>query len=80
MSNVSMEMALLRIKLEGTELTARERAILRRLALGDTLVEAAARFGKSHETVKAQAKAARARLGARTTTQAVAIAISLDLI
>lgn len=80
MSYVSMEMELLRTKLEGTDLSPKERAVLRRAAMGDTRDEIAARFGKSPETVKAQMKAARARLGARNVTHAVAIAISLDLI
>lgn len=81
MSNVSkLDMPLLRFAVEGTPLTPRERDVLRRLAMGDTMPEIAQRFGKSHETIKSQAKMARARLGARTSTHAVAIAISLDLI
>ena len=43
-------------------------------------VEAARRLGKSLETVRKQTKLARARLSARTNAQAVAIAVSLDLI
>jgi DNA-binding CsgD family transcriptional regulator len=73
-------MPLLRLHSGGTELTEKELAVLRRLAMGDTQVEAAERLGKSLETVRKQTKLARARLGARTNTHAVAIAVSLDLI
>jgi len=73
-------MSLLRMKVGGTELTPREVLVLKRLALGDTQVEVAAHLGTSFETVRKQAKLARARLGARTNAHAVAIAISLDLI
>jgi len=80
MSEASIPMELLRVQKEGTELTRAETAVLRRIALGDTQVEAARRLGKSLETVRKQTKLARARLRARTNAEAVAIAISLDLI
>jgi DNA-binding CsgD family transcriptional regulator len=73
-------MPLLRVHKEGTDLTDAETAVLRRIALGDSQVEAACRLGKSLETVRKQTKLARARLRARTNAQAVAIAVSLDLI
>lgn len=80
MSYASMPMKLLRIRAEGTELTRTEAQVLRRIAMGDSQVEAAVRLGKSLETVRKQTKAARARLQARTNAHAVAIAVSLDLI
>ena len=80
MSEASLPMSLLRMQKEGTDLTKAEAAVLRRIALGDTQVEAARRLGKSLETVRKQTKLARARLQARTNAQAVAIAVSLDLI
>ena len=80
MSDASLPMPLLRAHREGTDLTEAETAVLRRIALGDTQVEAARRLGKSLETVRKQTKLARARLSARTNAQAVAIAVSLDLI
>ncbi len=76
----NLPMPLLRLALEGKSLTPREKLVLRRLALGDTQVEAAVKLGVSLETVRKQSKSARARLGARTNAQAVAIAVSLDLI
>ena len=80
MSEGSLPMPLLRAHKEGTDLTDAEAAVLRRIALGDTQVQAARRLGKSLETVRKQTKLARARLRARTNAQAVAIAVSLDLI
>ena len=80
MGHDSFPVQLLRMQKEGTELTARERAVLRRLALGDTQPEIAERFGKSLETIRSATKVARARLGARTNAHAVAIALSLELI
>jgi DNA-binding CsgD family transcriptional regulator len=76
----SMPMRLLRLQKEGTELTDSEAQVLRRIAMGDTQVQAADRLDKSLETVRKQMKVARARLRARTNAHAVAIAISLDLI
>lgn len=80
MATSSLSMDLLRLKVQGTPLTPRELEVLRRLALGDTQGAAAKRLGLSLETVRKHAKKARARLGAKTNAQAVAIAISLDLI
>jgi DNA-binding CsgD family transcriptional regulator len=80
MSYASMPMELLRIHKQGTQLTAKEALVLRRLALGETQVEVAQSLGKSLETIRSQTKAARARLRARTNAHAVAIAVSLDLI
>ena len=80
MSEGSIPMPLLRVHKEGTDLTDAETAVLRRIALGDSQVEAARRLGKSLETVRKQTKLARARRRARTNAQAVAIAVSLDLI
>jgi DNA-binding CsgD family transcriptional regulator len=80
MSEASLPMNLLRLHKEGTDLTAAEARVLRRIALGDSQVEVAWKLGKSLETVRKQTKMARARLKARTNAHAVAIAISLDLI
>jgi DNA-binding CsgD family transcriptional regulator len=80
MSQGSLPMPLLRMQMEGTELTVSEARVLRRIALGDTQEEAARRLGKSLETVRKQTKVVRARLRARTNAHAVAIAVSLDLI
>ena len=80
MSNASMPVRLLRVHTADTALTDSEAQVLRRIAMGDTQVEVARRFGKSLETVRKQTKMARARLRARTNAHAVAIALSLDLI
>lgn len=80
MSYAGVPMHLLRIQKEGTKLTEAEALVLRWIAMGDTQVEVAQRLGKSLETVREQAKVARARLRARTNAHAVAIAVSLDLI
>ena len=80
MSNASLPMQLLRLQVQDTGLTARELAILKLLAMGETQVSIAKMTGKSLETIRKQAKVARARLRAKTNAQAVAIAISLDLI
>lgn len=61
-------------------LTPREAEVLRLLALGETQVTAAQRLERSLWTIKDQTKKARGKLGARTHTQAVAIAIRLELI
>lgn len=80
MANSSLPMPLLRLKANDTALTPSERRVLRLLAMGYSQVEAACYLQRSLETVRKQTKMARARLGARTNTHAVAIAISLDLI
>lgn len=80
MSKGSLPMWMLREAYDGTQLTGAELAVLRRIAMGDSQVEAAEYLGKSHETVRKQTKMIRARLRARTNAHAVAIAVSLDLI
>ena len=80
MSNASLPMRLLRLHTADTTLTEGESQVLRRIAIGETQVEAARHLGKSLETVRKQTKMARARLRARTNAHAVAIAVSLDLI
>ena len=75
-----MPVELLRLHKADTPLTHSEAQVLRRIAMGDSQVEVARRLGKSLETVRKQTKMARARLQARTNAQAVAIAVSLDLI
>jgi DNA-binding CsgD family transcriptional regulator len=61
-------------------LTPRERAVLRRLAVGDTLEQAAAHLGLSRETVRTHLKKAQARLGCRNRTHAVVQAVLLNLV
>jgi len=73
-------MQLLKLRYKGEPLTDPELDVLKRLALGDTQVQAAARLGKSLETVRSHSKMIRAKLDARTNAQAVGIAVSLDLI
>jgi len=65
---------------EGRELTPGQHRVLRQIALGRTGTEAAEALGVSPETVKRQLAITRSKLSARTTAQAVAIAVSLDLI
>jgi DNA-binding CsgD family transcriptional regulator len=76
----SLPTELMTLKLEGTELTKTERKVLRLLARGHTLDRTAQLLGTGRETVKSQVRVARGRLGARNTTHAVAIAVSLELI
>jgi DNA-binding CsgD family transcriptional regulator len=73
-------MPLARVRYEGEELSPREKQVLRRIALGDTVPEVADHLGIGYETARRHTKGARAKLGARTTAQAVAIAVSLDLV
>lgn len=80
MSAASLPMHLLRLKVEGEPLTPKQAKILRRMAMGDSIEEAAASVGLQRETAKYHVTICRAKLGARNTTHAVAIAISLDLI
>lgn len=80
MSHTGIPMDLLRLAVEGTELTKREREVLRLRALGRTGPATAKELGISYETVRTHARNARARLGAKTTAEAVAVALSLDLI
>lgn len=80
MGNSSLPVWLLRMKVEGTRLTPTERRVLRLIAFGETPIEAAQKLGISPVTMRKHMKVIRARLGARTTPHAVAIAVSLDLI
>jgi DNA-binding CsgD family transcriptional regulator len=68
------------LKYAGEPLTPGQHRVLRRIALGLTGPEAAEELGISPETVKRQLAITRSKLGASTTAQAVAIAVSLDLI
>lgn len=61
-------------------LTHRQRQILELLASGLRIKQAADRLGISYGTAKLHSEAALARLGARTSEQAVAIAIRGGLI
>lgn len=61
-------------------LTDRERVVLARAAYGDTVAEIAVRFGRSPETVKRQQTSIRDKLGARSTANAVAIALDQGII
>jgi PAS domain S-box-containing protein len=56
-------------------LTEREREVLGLVALGESLASIADRLALSHGTVRDHARAARAKLGARTLAQATAIAV-----
>ncbi len=60
--------------------TPRERQILGLLATGDTDVEVAAKLGLSPATVQTHVRNAKAKLGARTRAQAVAVALRGGLI
>ena len=62
------------------ELTARERDVLRAFAEGVSQRETAARLGVGLSTVKRCVVSARLKLGATTTTQAVAIAVRRGLL
>lgn len=68
------------LKYGGEPLTPGQHRVLRQMALGKTYAEAAQTLGISPETVKRQLAITRSKLGARTTAQAVAIAVSFDLI
>ena len=61
-------------------LTPREREVLGLLAEGMTSAEAAAHLGLSTETVETHVRRALRKLGARSRTHAVALAIRLDLL
>jgi PAS domain S-box-containing protein len=56
-------------------LTDREREVMGLVALGESLGSIAGRLALSHGTVRDHARAARAKLGARTLAQATAIAV-----
>ena len=68
------------LRYEGEPLTPGQQRVLRRIALGLTGPEAAEELGISPDTVKRQFAFAGAKLGASTTAQAVAIAVSLEVI
>ena len=61
-------------------LTPREREVLALLAEGLTSAEAAAHFGLSPETIETHVRRALRKLGARSRTHAVALALRLDLL
>lgn len=65
---------------KGAGLTARELAVLRLLSMGNQVAETARLLGLGDETVRSHFKKAQAKLGARTRTQAVALAIRRRLI
>ncbi len=60
--------------------TSRERQILAMLAEGDTDAQVAAQLGLSPATVQTHVRNAKAKLGARTRAQAVALALRQGLI
>ena len=62
------------------KLTVEERAALDRLAKGFTYKEIMAQFQMSHTTFYLTLRVARAKLGAETTIQAVAVAVKRRLI
>ncbi len=64
----------------GSGPTARERQVLAMLAAGDTDVQVAAKLDLSPATVQTHVRNAKAKLGARTRAQAVAMAITGGLI
>lgn len=68
------------LRYDGEPLTPGQTRVLKRIALGDTGPQAAALLGISPETVKRQLSITRSKLGAKTTAEAVAIAVSLDMI
>jgi DNA-binding CsgD family transcriptional regulator len=61
-------------------LSPAERDVLGRLAQGATPQDVSEDTGKSISTVRKQMESARRRLGARTTSHAIALAIALELI
>lgn len=65
---------------EPEPLTPRETEVLRMIAQGYTGTQIARATYRSNETIKRQLFLARQKLGARTTTHAVALAISFDMI
>ncbi len=80
MSSASIPMHLLRLQVYGTELTSTEKHVLKLYAHGYTQKQVGEKRHSSYETVRKQTRMIRARLGAKTTAEAVAIAISLDII
>jgi DNA-binding CsgD family transcriptional regulator len=62
------------------DLSPQQRTVLTLTAMGVTGPDAAEALGISHETVRWNLKKTRARLGARTTAQAVAMALRKGII
>jgi DNA-binding CsgD family transcriptional regulator len=70
------------VRPEPGRLSARERQVMSLLALGENNMSIAAKLGRSPETVRKQTLSARNRLGARSRSHAIALAIQageLDL-
>jgi DNA-binding NarL/FixJ family response regulator len=65
---------------EHKALSGREREVLRMLAEGGSYAEIGGRLFLSPDTVRAHAQRAMTKLGARTRTQAVAVALRADMI
>jgi PAS domain S-box-containing protein len=64
----------------GTVLTARQREIVRRIALGETSAEIAVELGISHDTVRTHVRNAMTTLGARSRAHLVAKALGETLV
>jgi DNA-binding NarL/FixJ family response regulator len=75
------EMALLRAKARGTTalLSEREHQVLRMLARGRSMAEIASDISVSYKTVAADCAVLRTKLGARTSSEMVRIAVELKL-
>ena len=76
------EMALLRAKARGTTalLSEREHQVLRMLARGRSMAEIANDISVSYKTVAADCATLRTKLGARTSSEMVRIAVELKLV
>jgi len=76
------EMALLRAKARGTTalLSEREHQVLRMLARGRSMAEIASDISVSYKTVAADCAMLRTKLGARTSSEMVRIAVELKLV
>jgi DNA-binding NarL/FixJ family response regulator len=76
------EMALLRAKARGTTalLSEREHRVLRMLARGRSMAEIASDISVSYKTVAADCAVLRTKLGARTSSEMVRIAVELKLV
>lgn len=76
------EMALLRAKARGTTalLSEREHQVLRMLARGRSMAEIASDISVSYKTVAADCAVLRTKLGARTSSEMVRIAVELKLV
>lgn len=76
------EMALLRAKARGTPalLSEREHQVLRMLARGRSMAEIANDISVSYKTVAADCAMLRTKLGARTSSEMVRIAVELKLV